>query len=233
MNHVNFRYFTLIVLFFTSNQCKSQLLNSYSLSLNKKQNFYITFFSSGRYDIEIMENETDDIVEAMILSYGDYLIKNNEITLIDNFHNYKMKLLKSNDSLIVKLSFKCLLNKKFVFYENTKENEPGFLKNIIDTIKIKQERIEYNNTNKIPYPLDFGLYDDGKDYFLNLEKNNTYRLAYRWCILAEGTWNRDGNIIKLYDTSLKSYFYLKIDKTGLISKYLPGDDVSVILTKRK
>jgi len=215
-----------------SGQIHSQISGVYYLAINK-QDCYITIFNNGKYYIDINESVTSDIILGMTLTYGTYTINKDQITLTDNMHNFKMKFLYVNNSIEVKQSFKFLLNKKFVFREANNESEPDFLINRVDIVKIKKERIEYNKTNSIPIVFNIGTYDDGRDFVLYLEKDTTYRLAYRWNIISEGNWSRDGNVLELFDTSLQCPFYLFIDISGLNGKYLPGGFDGLELKRNK
>jgi hypothetical protein len=211
----------------------SQLSNSYTLSLNKYQNCTISFFNTGYYFIEIDEFESSDNILSLILSQGYYKLRRNEITLNDQFYHVNMKLSLDNDKLVVEQSYRFLNNKEFRFHMDSPKSEPLHLKENTDSVQLSIQRTEFNKINRSLNPLDYGRYTYDPYFILYLESDNKYRFVYRRTLISEGTWNRDQNILELHDTSIHNTFYLLISQKGLISKYLPGDDVSVTLTNRK
>ena len=60
-------------------------------------NLYL--YNNGNYYIELSEFLSNDIVFAVVLSYGKFSLTNNEVTLIDKIHNYKMRLVLENKTL--------------------------------------------------------------------------------------------------------------------------------------
>ncbi|MDR1602477.1 MAG: hypothetical protein LBS42_08625, partial [Tannerella sp.] len=79
------------------------------------------------------------------------------------------------------------------------------------------------------FPLRKGIYrsegfgDARNCYRLNIREENNYSLHYKDILLPEGKWQRDKNVLALYDVHLQHSFYLLIDEKGLVSKYLPGE----------
>jgi hypothetical protein len=212
------------ILLFTSCPIFAQLTGVYSLNkLTENISCEIYFFKSNLYLIELYENVTTDQVEIMLFSFGNTSMKNNEITLTDKIHGYKILLLKNNKELVVKKSFSWLLNKHFVF--NTIYGPPN--EQIIPDLNLSsilQERRNFKHSNMTINTLYSGTYDDGAGYSILIQSNKRYKLAYKNIIISAGAWSRNGNELILVDATLKCPFYVMIDKNALISKILPGDE---------
>lgn len=202
---------------------QSQITGIYSIDRfdeNIECNIY--FFKSGSYYIELSENVTSDIIESLVLSCGKFSLTNNEVTLIDKVHNYKMRFVVENKTLIVKQSFGFLMNKRFVYYDNI-YREPESLCPDIDALMLQEERKSYNNTHVTLFPLKFGKFENEQGFKLNIQQNNWYKLEFQNIIISEGRWHRDNNELELIDINLQHSFYTLINDKMLISKLLPGD----------
>jgi hypothetical protein len=79
---------------------QNEISGFYSLSgFDGNVDCNIFLYKNGSYFLELSENVTDDIVESLALSYGKFSLTNNEVTLIDKIHNYKMRLVLENKIL--------------------------------------------------------------------------------------------------------------------------------------
>ena len=79
---------------------QNEISGFYSLSgFDGNVDCNIFLYKNGSYFLELSENVTDDIVESLALSYGKFSLTNNEVTLIDKIHNYKMRLVLENKTL--------------------------------------------------------------------------------------------------------------------------------------
>jgi hypothetical protein len=213
-------------------QC--QITGIYSLDRfdeNLECNIY--FFKSGSYYIELSENVTSDIDEALVLSYGKFSLTNNEVTLIDKVHNYKMLLVVDNKTLRIKQAFNFLINKRFVFYNSITNSEPKFLSSNTDSLMLQEERKSYKKSHKTLVSLNFDVFENEQGFKLNILQNNKYKLEFKNIILSEGEWRRDSNELELKDLNLKHSFYVLIDDKVLISKLLPGEYKGCSLNKQK
>jgi len=212
---------------------QSQITGIYSINSfaeNLECNIY--FFKTGSYYIELSENVTSDINESLVLSYGKFSLTNNEVTLIDKVHNYKMQFVVDNKTLIVKQAFGFIINKRFVYYNCITNSEPKFLSSNIDALMLQEERKKYKKAHVTLAPLNFGVFDNEQGFKLNIQQNNKYKLEFKNIILSEGEWRRDGNELKLKDLDLKHSFYILINDKMLISKLLPGDYKGCSLIKK-
>lgn len=212
---------------------QSQISGVYSIDRfdeNVRCNIY--FFKSGNYYIDLSETITSDIVESLVLSYGKFSLTNNEVTLIDSFHNYKMQLVVNNKTLIVKQAFGFLKNKRFVFYDSYTGSEMKFISTYKDALTLQEQRNIYKRLRKTLIPLNFGVFEDDQGFKLNIQKNNMYKLEFKNILLSEGEWRRDNNVLELKDLHLKHSFYVLIYYKMLISKLLPGDYKGCSLIKK-
>jgi hypothetical protein len=214
---------------------QSQIIGIYSIdSIAKNKNIEcnIYFLKNGSYYLELSEQVSSDIIESLVLSYGKFSLTRNDITLIDKVHNYKMRLIVDNKTLIVKQAFGFIINKRFVYYNSITNSEPKFLSSNIDALMLQEERKNYKNVNKTFFPLYFGIYENEQGFKLYILQNNKYKLEFKDIILSEGTWLRRGNEIELKDLYLKHSFYILINGKMLISKLLPGDYKGLSLKKK-
>ena len=196
------------------------LLGQYSIHTKKKKNScYLYFLDKGRYFIDISET-FDDIVESTVLSYGNYIVLNDSIALIDELHGFTSVLQKDGDSIRVKRSFAFMIGKSFVFDYFSEEL---LIKENTDSLRLQSERALYNNQSKDKHTLLLGKHKSDWGYELLLQGKNDFWLKYRDCLLLKGKWDRNGNILQLHDSTLDCSFYMLIGDNKLISKLLPGD----------
>jgi hypothetical protein len=211
-----------------------QLSGDYVADLYKKVQYYISFFNDGQYYMDMMEDVTTDILDKRTISIGHYSIEGKEVCLKDKVHNFQMKLIIVNDSLKMEKSFCFMNNKTFGFKSSYVDTIAlNWLKDC-DSVSINRDRAEYKIQNQKKYPLVIGDYSSEKRfrvfyYQLTINRDSTYILSFKDVLISEGTWNREGVELVLYDACLKHRFYLLIRRRSLISKLLPGDYKSSIL----
>jgi hypothetical protein len=215
----------------------SYYLNNFNVNnFGVKLNCYIEFYKSGCYMLTLNEQMTEDQIETDVLSLGKYTLKNKEITLTDEEHRFQMKLLFSNDEIIAKQSYCFLMNKIFKSDYDSKDSDCLFSPNK-KLIEQKQERQAYKQINKTMCHIyygtyrsennfvkyDKGIYETGRGYELKIMQEHKYVLYYKKILISEGKWDKNGNELALFDENLQHFFYVMVNKDGLISKYLPGD----------
>lgn len=222
--------FTMIILAYSS--INAQITGTYSIrKLNSNISGDIFFFKNGHYLLDLQESLSDDVIEGMIFSDGSFSQKNNEITLTDKVHGYKIVLLKNNNELQVINGFNWLMKKSFVFFNKSVYNEEKHIPKI-NVSSFIRKRYEYKKSHKTGIPLYPGIYDDIRSRTsLNIQSNNQYSMMYKSIILSQGSWRRNGNELVLLDSALKQPFYVLIGNNVLISCLLPGDYVGISLYK--
>ena len=179
--------------------------------------------------MDITEHLTNDILDNRTMSIGRYIVDKNTILLKDKVQNFEMKLIILNDSLKLQNSFGFLSNRVFGLKSSYVEMQVfNWLKDI-DSTSVKKDKEAYKSLNPTIYPLKLRKYTSYKrgfrdyEYYLTLNKNNTYRLCFTNLTISEGNWTRNGVELILHDNSLKHNFYLMIGNKVLISRLLPGD----------
>ena len=209
----------------------SQISGIYTIgNLTEKIDCNIYLFKNNSYYIELSENVTSDIIESLVLSYGKFSLTNNEVTLIDKVHNYKMQLILDNNVLIVKQAFGFITNKRFSCY--SPNYHTGIPCSNINALFLQEERDKYKKAHIPLVPLNIGIFENEQGFKLNIQQNNKYELEFKSIILSEGEWCRDGNELELKDLNLEHSFYVLISDKMLISKLLLGDYKGLLLIKK-
>ena len=206
---------------------------SYEMEMEQEQlSCFIEFINSDDYYIEVSSQETDDIVYVVVLSYGKYKIEDGRLVLMDALHDYQMEMVLADDTLVLQKGFGFMKGKCFVRPGTSYRTDiPGGIDENLNKANIQEERDRYIVQNKELHNLTYGRYKAMKfQFFLDLDENKTYTycFGYNGCPLSKGTWERNGNVLNLYDASLDCTFYLLIgDDNRLISKSLPGSNGNV------
>ena len=205
---------------------------SYEMEMEQEQlSCFMEFINSDDYYIEVCSQETDDIVYVVVLSYGKYKMADGRVVLMDALHDYQMEMALADETLLIQKGFGFMKGKRFVLYGTSYRTDiPGIDENI-NKANIQEERDRYIVQNKELHNLTCGRYKAIKfQFFLDLDENKTYTycFGYKGCSLSKGTWERNGNVLNLYDPSLDCTLYLLIgDDNRLISKSLPGSNGNV------
>ena len=182
----------------------------------------ISFYKHGHYTVELYNQATDDIVEDLYLSCGDYSVNNKEVTLTDKTYGIQMSLYMDNDTLTAGQSFACMENRRFTYFFGNYGWYTPYSR--ISASRLEKKRKEFNNTHPRPAPLDFGKYNDTNfPVSLYIQSDSSFNLVYSKIVLSDGKWDRDGNILMFFDKHLNDTFYALINEDGsLTSCFLPG-----------
>ena len=152
---------------------QNEISGFYSLSgFDGNVDCNIFLYKNGSYFLELSENVTDDIVESLALSYGKFSLTNNEVTLIDKIHNYKMRLVLENKTLKVKQAFSFLVNKRFIRNDYVYMEDYGSYRSDVNPLLVQKEHKSYNISHNKLIPLYLGVYEDGQGYKLSIQQNN-------------------------------------------------------------
>jgi hypothetical protein len=192
-------------------------------------NLHLT--KDGNYYIEYLEHISDDIIESFILSFGSYIVKENQIILADKVHNYKICMKLTGQELAVKRSFICLLNKKFMYCNNSINNGSDFANLNVNSESLLEARNSYERQHKNLFNFCLGIYENNQGFRLNVQEPHHFSYYYKNILISTGNWERVGNKLVLYDTNINHSFYVLIGDMILISKLLPGDYNSFLLKK--
>ena len=210
--------------------------SKYELDGNEEQFFCSILFIDDEYYMELSYNATEDIVYSLVLSYGNYFVKDSLVKLKDKIFGCEIFLSFNNKSnfLEVKKGFAFMSNRCFNYYGKSYEDDI-LITNHKDSAALSEERQRYVEKHTDLLPLSIGLYgsDSPFEYKLSLQEQQFYQLSYFDIILSKGQWKREGNILHLCDTTLNCTFHLLIGDGVLISKLLPGDDSGGFVLKKK
>ena len=196
----------------------------------------ILFINGSEYYIELSYYATDDIVYSLVLSYGNYITEGSLVKMTDAMFGYDL-FMSFNDktkSLEVKKGFVFMTNRCFNYHGKSYKNDVPII-NPKDSEALYEERLKYVEEQKKLLPLTKGIYCSNPpfEYKLSIKEQEIYQLCYYDTILSKGQWERDGNILKLFDTSLDCAFYLLVGDGVFVSKLLPGDNTEGLVLKRK
>jgi hypothetical protein len=181
----------------------------------------IYFYKNGVYEIFIEEQETDDLISVLIISYGNYTYENRHLILYDLYNGYQMRFIYRDSYIVSIRAFKCLLNKKFLKNNFQIWDDPDSTYNFAKNVKQKRE--EFKQMHKVEYTFKTGIYEADNGFTLTIKSENQYLFCYNGIILSEGKWDRDGNELVLADSDLQYTFYILIEKEFLKCLILPGE----------
>ena len=105
-------------------------------------NLYL--YNNGNYYIELSEFLSNDIVFAVVLSYGKFLLVNKEVMLVDEIHNFKIRLVVDNKALIAKQAFSFLVNKRFIRNDYVYMEDYGSYRSDVNPLLVQKEHKSYN-----------------------------------------------------------------------------------------
>ncbi|MEI6091902.1 MAG: hypothetical protein WCR42_15720 [bacterium] len=208
------------------------LLFTFSNISNNSTDCNIYLYDEGNYEIHIESvYANSDFSYSLIISFGKYKIKNSNLLLKDQYNGVDFNFEYHNNFVIAKKFFKCYLNKTFKNENYYSSSKPQFLE--YPPIPLNKERKNFKSNHKVANILYIGTYSKNNNIILDLNKSNKYMFKYKGLLLSEGSWIREGNLLKLFDTNLKHNFYVFINKEVLICKFFPYDSDEFILEKTK
>jgi len=204
--------------------------------------FYLFLYADGNYCIKLEKNsEFDVILLRPIISSGKYEVENNLIVLTDSYTQCKMLFQLENSNLKPVNTFPFIKDLAFKDYYvcGSVEKEDWMnettVKKLVGDFEKKNPFTEHLTKDELIKlnPFTDGLYRyefyRGERFEIKLDKNNKYEFSFKvfeesfisskldlFLIISTGTWNREGNILKLWDTNLKHHFYGLIHKDGSV-----------------
>ena len=222
-----------------SSQIRSErkIVGTYGFTFDKplESNLYceIQFSKSGKYQIDLTEYLTDDLLQGALVSCGDYIIQNDTIIMYDAILNYSLKAVVQKTGIKFVFGFQSLLNRTIQkTYDYTDINEPWYGKN-----PVNNHMTVINKLKKIPctssgYPnTQSGVYTF-QEYRLILTANHTYRWDIMNQTISEGKWTQQGYVLTLIDAALSYPFHAIVSMGKLQSMLLPSEYEGINLTKR-
>ena len=210
----------------------AQIQGYYSHKLDKNRSILLIVYPNNLYSLTWDYNgdsggfSGDHIIGD--ISCGIWSMEQEKIILTDRYHNFQTicthnHIANEQIEIIIENSFKWLTGLKITKFLRLENNAEPNLNNFPWAYKFNKSSAEkereenYNEEN----PLPFDEYIMGR-YHLWIYPNNTYMLGisinpiiYTDFSSSEGTWERKGNVLTLYDTSANCPFYLIITEKGL------------------
>ena len=186
---------------------------------NEDYDFILLFLPNQHYRLtfEFSDPKFPDQPEAFIISTGSYQWTGNRFSMTDNLWGFHWDMQLQNEGLVINSGFPCMDKKVLTYYRTADESNPY--------IDVKFDyRSRLAQAKSIPQPYNSLSKSYSWNYFkLYLENDHTYRLLHHGkVVISEGAWSREGNILTITDSALKTPFYGIILPDGLESMLLPG-----------
>lgn len=178
---------------------------------------FIMLYDNEHYLIELISSLTDDMSYSTYLSSGWYHWNNDSLCLKDIKYGYELCFI-SVDSVTMEnvngypfMSGRCFTGG--MRYLNDYPDLIEFNNDIIDEIS------SYNSSSELHYELNYKTYyyKTFVEYAITLQEDYTYTIDYDGLTLSKGTWKRNGNLIIMEDSFLKSSYYALIRENELES----------------
>jgi hypothetical protein len=200
----------------------AQVSGQYSFDdpIEKDVSYYISLYKNGTFEFTINESLTNDMGLVILLSYGNYMLKNGNIELQDKYNGFNMQFEYHQYFLIAKKSYNGFVGNKFIKIRSSQEMGNSLSKEIKT---IKQIISTLNASNLKENVINSGIYEGEYEKFnLNLSVEYTYVFKYHSFVISKGNWSRKKNELVLFDSILNHHFYLFIGKNGLYNLFIPG-----------
>ena len=240
---INMKYFLILLTLWVPTVGYSlaphieKITGTYSFGFPNPQerNLYcnIQISNSGEYMIDLTKIMTEDIVHGALVSYGNYIIRNDTIVMRDTILDYSLKAIEQSGNLQFITGFSYLLNRKIPKTHSTSYIDINFYCQYPfynhHTLINKLSQI---SCNTFGYPnIHPGSYYS-TDYFLRLNEDHSYCWNIMDLTISSGTWSQQGYVLTLVDTTLNQLFYAIVSMGELYSMLLPGEYEGINLTKR-
>lgn len=199
---------------------------------------YIFLYSNSKYEIILrIKSYGSDAIQVYTISSGNYKFVKSNLTLNDTYNRYNIRFIYKDGYLIAEKAF--IGFKEFAFEEIKLTEYSDFKSNSEEKPNaLLSARSDYQKKNKILYDLKFGEYIGVGFYYFSLiiNSNQSFELRAKGIKLLSGTWERKGNELRLFDTTLKHTFYVFIAQNKLINyvfNELIGSEFIIEKTKEK
>jgi len=207
----------------------SESLSEFSLSFSLDMN--------GNYDIS-MRNYNPSIIMDYPISDGNYDIRNDTLILTDSYTHNQL-FYKLDSSSVTPLKTYPFM-KEIVFKDYYKI--ANITKNVNEDISIEKIISDFETKNNQNNPFEEGIYTDkgfldsryelklsnDKKYVFSFKEEELYPLSRKLqlhLIFSAGTWEREGNVLLLWDTNFEHHFYGLIREDGIELLFFRWEDV--------
>jgi hypothetical protein len=152
---------TLALLILPFYIAQSQLCSAYSFSSSKNEEFRISLYNNGLYEMA-RYYDNGDMSDETYLSYGKYIHKNGMITFFDSCNSYQMVFAYTPRYLLAEKALSWFFNKRFYFSGSLdSKSRPVFAAYGKDKNykSLKLLRTEYKGTQKNVRAFVPGVYE--------------------------------------------------------------------------
>lgn len=221
----------------TQNQNVGKVVGTYGFTFDNplESNLYceIQFSKLGKYQVDLTEHLTDDILQGSLVSCGDYIIQNDTIIMHDAILKYSLKAVVQGTGIQFVSGFQSLLNRTIKkTYSYTDTDEPLYGKTPVNNHMTVVNKLVQSPCNSIGYPnIQSGVYAS-QEYRLILNADHTYRWDIMNQTISVGKWSQQGYVLTLIDAVLNYPFHAIVSLGKLQSMLLPGEYEGINLTKR-
>ncbi len=175
----------------------------------------------SRFKMEISIYLSDDVIVSPTILLGTFTRLGQYIYLKDIQTDATMTTKVSDSTLVFIKSPAFLKNRKWSMMSG--ELKGNYMSYIIesDSASAKQKRAELYNTSSEGVVL-YADYNRGIFGSLKIKNDRTWIYSIEDLPILEGTWSRDGNILKLIDSDTQTTYYGIIQGRRLVSLSFPG-----------
>ena len=186
---------------------------------NEDYDLILLFLPDNQYELAFyyINPKFPDQPDGLTLSMGMYETKGSMLIMHDKLLGFQWCVQRREDGLLIKSGFQFMRENLLTFYRTAQEPaDKTQIKFDYRTRLVKEKSMQqpYNSLSKSYSWNYFKLY---------LENDHSYRLLHHGkVVISEGIWSREGNILTITDSALKTPFYGIILPDGLESMLLPG-----------
>jgi hypothetical protein len=189
---------------------------------------YFSLCKNGNYEISVSEKYNNTFIIGFSISDGIYEIINDTLIFTDSFTHHQLLYLIDSICLRPIITFPFMKEIVFRDYSNYCHIEKNsiYKKNTIEKIisDFEETNIQINHFEEGNYRYDML----GIRFELKLKEDNNYEFNFKvmdnqlfsskaelYLVFSTGTWERNGNILTLWDTNLQHQFYGLIWENGI------------------
>ncbi|MDR2971957.1 MAG: hypothetical protein LBU83_08525 [Bacteroidales bacterium] len=231
----------------------AQIIKHYSVNIatNTRNTHYYDFELSlcenSNYRMSLISHSSgifDAIIFHYYISAGNYEVKNDTLILTDSYMHHQM-IYKFDKPYVYPVQvFPFMMNKVFIDYGKTSFEKCD---DMFKVISIEEEINNFRKENIQEFPLEKGLYKFHYEFYDRCEieffEDEKFEIRFNFDLgdyknseksinsivlpLYIGTWERDGNILILWDTNFEHQFYGLIRKEGIELLVLPFSELPI------
>lgn len=215
----------LIIIFFSFTLLSHSMdYKRYKFEITEKDDCYLYVYKDNHYFIEIYSQRSLDIVESVILSFGECLIENGKLRLNDKMNGYSQLFSFERNGLKGVKTYVFLKDKHLSLDRERNEEHPEFF-------GLRSDEISSSNNRK-KIELKSGIYINRYGVRIELREKQRFYVYYDTVPLFGGSFiENEKNKIHLHDLHLNHTFELFIlDENTLKGNLIIGKDNTYFFT---